>query len=435
MYCDNVEVGSVSRTVHVLATPTLALVGNAEVSIYKDSEYNDAGATIVGDTLGLYNVEETTNTVDTTTVGDYEVEYTLYCNNVEVGSVSRIVHVIEEPIVDEPHVHNLIEVVEVLPTCTQDGNIGYWRCDGCNKYFSDGEGVNEIELNTTVLNRLGHTFGDWSIIREATYDLAGFKKRTCQVCGAKETEEIEKLVRKPKGGSGGGSSSSSSNKKDDDKVKEQDNTENLPGEEGNQENSAEIDTNSSTGSGATNFEDVKKDSWFYESVDYVVKRGLFKGKTEKEFGPKENLTRGMLITVIYNLEGATETEISEFEDVKAEAYYSSPIAWAYKNNIAKGVGDNKFSPMANITRQDFITIVYNYMQYMHKNKITNQGTELTGYIDTEDIRDYAEEAFKWAVANKIISGRTNATLAPRGLATRAEAAEIMKKLDQLVSKK
>lgn len=57
------------------------------------------------------------------------------------------------------HVHDLQHVDATAPKCETDGNIEYWRCDGCNKYFSDAQGENEITLEETVVDAIGHDYG------------------------------------------------------------------------------------------------------------------------------------------------------------------------------------------------------------------------------------------------------------------------------------
>lgn len=52
--------------------------------------------------------------------------------------------------------HNAVKTEEKLATCTEDGNIEYWYCDVCKKYFSDAELKNEISFDKTVIPTTGH---------------------------------------------------------------------------------------------------------------------------------------------------------------------------------------------------------------------------------------------------------------------------------------
>ena len=90
-------------------------------------------------------------------------------------------------------IHDLIMHEENSATCTDDGNIEYWQCSICDKYYYDEEGINEIGQEDTIISAIGHTYGDWTITKEATCTESGSKERVCTVCDHKETEEIEAL--------------------------------------------------------------------------------------------------------------------------------------------------------------------------------------------------------------------------------------------------
>ena len=86
------------------------------------------------------------------------------------------------------HSHDMTYHSAVDATCTEDGNIEYWYCDGCGKYFSDEEGKHEV-TDITIAAK-GHTWGDWEVTQEATCQEKGSKTRTCSVCNETESEEM-----------------------------------------------------------------------------------------------------------------------------------------------------------------------------------------------------------------------------------------------------
>lgn len=180
------------------------------------------------------------------------------------------------------------------------------------------------------------------------------------------------------------------------------------------------------------YEDISADDWFYDSVEYVLARGFFNGVSDNEFAPQKNLTRGMLVTVLYRMSEANETEKSTFLDVDENMYYSIPIAWANKNEIVKGVGDNKFNPDANITRQDLVTILYRFASSQGIDTTLYDDTDLDYFIDKEDVSEYALDAMKWAVSQSIINGRNENQIVPKETATRAETATLIQRIDFLI---
>lgn len=171
------------------------------------------------------------------------------------------------------------------------------------------------------------------------------------------------------------------------------------------------------------FEDVKEDAWYYESIQYVNENGLFKGMAEDTFGADISMTRGMVVEVLYRLAGAETTENATFDDVSEDAYYSKAIAWAQKNGIVEGIGDNKFAPDREVTREEFVTILYRYAKLM--NEDLNAEFDMSDYEDKDEISESAEKAFQWAIQNEIVKGISENKIAPQKTAARAEVATMI----------
>jgi hypothetical protein len=90
-----------------------------------------------------------------------------------------------------------------------------------------------------------------------------------------------------------------------------------------------------------------------------------------------------------------------------------------------GVGDNRFAPDENVTREQFAAILYNYAKYKKQNVTAT--TNLAAFTDAGEISGWASDATAWANATGLITGRTSTTLAPQGTATRAEAATLLQR--------
>jgi len=171
------------------------------------------------------------------------------------------------------------------------------------------------------------------------------------------------------------------------------------------------------------FNDVNETQWFYDSVKFVNYLGLMGGVSDKEFAPQSNLTRGMLVTILYRLSDEPECEEPEFSDVKEDAWYSKGIAWAAENGIVNGVGGGMFAPDTNITREQIAVIMYNFSKFSEID-VTGKA-EILGYSDNSQISEWANDAMEWAVGYGLISGKGDNILDPKGNATRAEIATIL----------
>lgn len=63
----------------------------------------------------------------------------------------------------------------------------------------------------------------------------------------------------------------------------------------------------------------------------------------------------------------------------------------------------------------------------YKNIDTSETADLSGFVDSETIADWAEESVSWAVGYGLISGKNDGMLDPKGFTTRAEAAAILQR--------
>ena len=189
------------------------------------------------------------------------------------------------------------------------------------------------------------------------------------------------------------------------------------------------------------FTDVKEGDWFAENVHYVCEEGLMKGVSENRFDPSGTFTRGMMVTVLYRMEGepAVEPGDARFEDVGSEDWYGDPVAWAASEKLVNGISETAFAPKDPVTREQLAAILYRYVQ-MEKQKAglpadgernaSELRDELSGYCsDGRDVSEYALQPALWAVQNGILKG-DNRKLMPKGNATRAQVAAVMSRFCQ-----
>ena len=173
------------------------------------------------------------------------------------------------------------------------------------------------------------------------------------------------------------------------------------------------------------FSDVKESDWFYDAVEFVSQKGLFHG-TDRGFEPSLSMTRAMMVTVLYNyVQPAAGTYKASFTDVPEGMWYSDPIAWASSVGIVKGDGDGTFRPNDAITRQEAMVMLLRFARYQNKAPAVIRETALD-FADAGSVADWASEAVAWATSEGIIHGKGNNILDPKGTATRAEFAQMIK---------
>ena len=172
------------------------------------------------------------------------------------------------------------------------------------------------------------------------------------------------------------------------------------------------------------FSDVKTSAWYHEDVQYVSENGLMKGTGENLFSPDATTTRGMIVTILYRLEGEpSPAGACPFQDVASGKYYEKAITWAAENGIVSGFSADTFGPDQNITREQMAAILYRYATYK-KYDVSTAG-DLSKFPDADKVSSYAVDAMKWANAAGLINGSNDGKLYPAGNATRVQVAAIL----------
>lgn len=172
------------------------------------------------------------------------------------------------------------------------------------------------------------------------------------------------------------------------------------------------------------FSDVNTGDWFVQYVQYAHDKGLMNGVGNYRFAPNENLTRAQIAQILYAQAGSPEVSGEmAFKDVTADKWYYKAVLWASQNGITGGYEDGTFRPNSNITREQLAR-----MLYAHAGTPAVSG-DLSGFADGNQVSGWAKDAVIWATSNHIINGvKINNALhiSPKGNATRAEAATMMK---------
>ena len=165
----------------------------------------------------------------------------------------------------------------------------------------------------------------------------------------------------------------------------------------------------------------------HTAVDFMVAQGYMNGMTQTTFGPRMELNRGMMVTILYRIAGTPEVEGDPaFTDVPTGRYFTNPVIWAAENNITKGISAELFAPDKSLTRQELVTFLYRFAKYMDYD-VTNT-TDLSAYADADQVSNFAQEAFCWAVAEGIVNGTSETTLSPANTTNRAQICLMVSRL-------
>ncbi len=168
------------------------------------------------------------------------------------------------------------------------------------------------------------------------------------------------------------------------------------------------------------FSDLTDNSWYHEAVEYVLSEGIMGGYGNGKFGPDENLSRAQLAQILYNREGRPESAgTSVFTDVVSGKWYTNAIIWANQKGVVGGYGNGLFGPDDPITREQLAVMLW---RYAGNPPAANKELH---FDDAGEAGSFALEALQWSVENGIITGYGDRRINPKGLATRAQAAQML----------
>lgn len=164
-------------------------------------------------------------------------------------------------------------------------------------------------------------------------------------------------------------------------------------------------------------------NWAKSSVDFVTARELFSGTGADAFSPMVNMSRGMLATVLYRLEGEPETAAAAFPDVTDGAWYAKGAVWCANRGIVSGKTGGVFDPDGAVTREELALMLYR----LAAPGKTDPPVEQHSFVDGGTVSPWAAEAMTWAVDTGLVTGKSGGRLDPGGTATRAEVATMLER--------
>lgn len=174
------------------------------------------------------------------------------------------------------------------------------------------------------------------------------------------------------------------------------------------------------------FSDTNK-HWGESAIDFVTSHELFNGTSENTFDPNMPMNRAMVAQVLHNFESNPDTEYNAtFSDISNGIWYQEAVNWAANKGIVSGYDNGVFGAKDNVTREQLVTILYNYAKSTGYDVSVGENTNILSYNDFEKTAEYAIPALQWAVGTGIMSGN-DGYLNPKGDATRAEVASMMQK--------
>ncbi|MGO1581269.1 MAG: S-layer homology domain-containing protein [Peptoniphilaceae bacterium] len=165
--------------------------------------------------------------------------------------------------------------------------------------------------------------------------------------------------------------------------------------------------------------------WAKEAIEYVSKKGYFKGVGNNKFDPERAITRGEFVTVLGRMQKVDKNKYknNKFKDVENNKFYTEYINWASELGIVSGMGSNEFKPNDVLTREQMAVITLNYInKFKSYSKVKIESIK---FKDEKNISSWAKNSVDEMARLGIISGMGDGNFSPKTEFTRAQVAQIL----------
>lgn len=338
-------------------------------------------------------------------------------NGTATCSAQAICSVCNEPYGStDPNNHTDIQhVARVESDIGKSGNIEYWYCTGCEKYFSDAALTKEITKQQTVLSAKSGTYS--TSVSPTSNGSVSLTPST-----AVASTQVTLTVTPDDGYELGSLSVTDQNGREVDLTKEGNGVYTFRMPEGGVSVRAKFVKKQSA-----SFIDVPKGSYYEAAVQWAVANGITSGTDENHFDPSGSCTRAQLVTFLWRAAGCplVEDELL-FNDVSRRDYFAEAVRWAASEGIVKGYDESTFGANDTVTREQVATILFRFAAAQGMQAVTLQ-ERLAGYSDAANVSTYAVSAMNWAVVAGVVQG-ANGSLLPQSDCTRAQIVTMLYRL-------
>ena len=310
------------------------------------------------------------------------------------------------------HVGKLKHVEAKAATTSEEGNIEYWYCETCGKYYSDAGTKNEITQAETVISKR-HSSGGGSTSGSSGYPITIPGKTengtvTVSPRSAEKGDSVTITVKPDRG-----------YQLDDLAVTDKNGKELKLTDKGNGKytftmpsGKVKINATFTKEAESSPFSDVSTSAYYYEAVKWAQEKGITSGIGNGLFGSNQPCTRGQIVTFLWRAAGSPVVNYAmNMTDVAEDAYYGEAVRWALSEGITTGTGDGKFSPDATCNRAQSVTFLFRAI-----GKIVDSKAEFSDVLADS----YYANAVAWAVENGITNGIGDGMFGPDNSCTRAQ---------------
>ena len=301
------------------------------------------------------------------------------------------------------HDDKLKHVEAKAATTSEEGNIEYWYCEACGKYYSDAGAENEIPQSETVIPKRHSSGGGSGGSSSYPITVPGKTENGTVTVSPRSAEKGDSVTITVKPDSG--------YQLDDLAVTDKNGKELKLTDKGNGKytftmpsGKVKINATFTKEAEPSPFSDVSTSAYYYEAVKWAQEKGITGGIGNGLFGPNQPCTRGQIVTFLWRAAGSPVVNYAmNMTDVAEDAYYGEAVRWALSEGITTGIGDTAFGPDAACTRAQAVAFLFRYAAANGMDAVTLADL-ISGFADAASVPGYAVSAMNWALSQGIMKG-------------------------------
>lgn len=321
------------------------------------------------------------------------------------------------------HDDKLKHVEAKAATTSEEGNIEYWYCEACGKYYSDAGAENEIPQSETVIPKRHSSGGGSGGSSSYPITVPGKTENGTVTVSPRSAEKGDSVTITVKPDSG--------YQLDDLAVTDKNGKELKLTDKGNGKytftmpsGKVKINATFTKEAEPSPFSDVSTSAYYYEAVKWAQEKGITGGIGNGLFGPNQPCTRAQIVTFLWRAAGSPVVNyLMPFTDVDEGAYYAEAVRWAASTGIVTGLTETTFGANGVCTRAQVVTMLYRFAKAQGMDT-TQGGMAIREFDDFDSVPAYALEAMDWAVNTGVFKGDNNRLL-PQNACTRAQIVTLL----------
>ena len=169
-----------------------------------------------------------------------------------------------------------------------------------------------------------------------------------------------------------------------------------------------------------------------EAIRELIARGVLSGVSDTKFKGKLAINRAMLAQVLMSISKDRSVGLIDYEDIKGDEWYADAMTWALTHGIYKGYPDKTVKATQKITRQEFASVIYNFIK---EHNINMPKVKDFNYKDQDKIAPWALDAVKHLDELGLVNGENMDNYNAQGTYTREDLALTIYKIIKFIENK